>query len=141
MEVVFYLVIIAVAFVCASKADTPQDVIAATLILESGGEYSLGSMQAVHEVIVNRSIKRRISKAEVCLQAYQFSCWNTGTLASKLAIAKRHPRWTEACVIVASKVTNFTDGADHYHADYCNPHWNKHMKVTAKIGRHIFYKQ
>ena len=140
MEVVFYLVIMMVAFVCASKAHTPEDVIAATLILESGGEYSLGSMQAVHEVIVNRSIKRRISKAEVCLQSYQFSCWNTGTLASKLAIAKRHPRWTEACVIVASKVTNYTKGADHYHADYCKPYWAKHMKVTVVIGRHIFYR-
>ena len=68
MEIIFYSVIMIVAFVCASKAHTPEDVIAATLILESGGEYSLGSMQAVHEVIVNRSIKRRISKAEVCLQ-------------------------------------------------------------------------
>ena len=33
MEIIFYSVIMMVAFVCASKAHTPEDVIAATLIL------------------------------------------------------------------------------------------------------------
>lgn len=140
MEVATYIVIMLVAFVYVTDAQTPTDIVAATLILESGGEYSTGAMQAVNEVIVNRSIKRRITGAEVCLQPYQFSCWNTGTLASKLAIAMRHSRWTEACVIATSRPTNYTKGADHYHADYCNPYWAKHMTVTVVIGRHIFYK-
>jgi len=55
---------------------THQDIIATTLILEAGGEYSEGAMEAVHEVIYNRSIKRNKSMAEVCLQKWQFSCWN-----------------------------------------------------------------
>ncbi len=140
LEVITYVTIILIAFVVVSNARTPSDIIATTLILEAGGEYSAGSMQAVHEVIINRSAKRDLSAAQVCLQPYQFSCWNSGNLATKLAIAQRHPRWAEACMIVASEPTNLTHGADHYHADYCDPYWNKSMKVTIVIGRHIFYR-
>ena len=134
------VITILIAFVVVGNAQTPSDVIAATLILEAGGEYSVGSMQAVHEVIINRSAKRSLSAAQVCLQPYQFSCWNSGSLARKLAMAQRHPRWAEACMIVASKPTNLTNGADHYHADHCDPYWNKSMTVTVVIGRHIFCK-
>ena len=54
--------------------------------------------------------------------------------------AKSHPRWGEAFIITLYPQTNYTSGADHFHADHIDPSWNKHMKVTAKIGRHIFYK-
>jgi spore germination cell wall hydrolase CwlJ-like protein len=27
----------------------------------------------------------------------------------------------------------------HYHADYVNPRWAKHMTPTGRIGRHFFY--
>ena len=96
LEVITYVTIILIAFVVVSNARTPSDIIATTLILEAGGEYSAGSMQAVHEVIINRSAKRNLSAAQVCLQPYQFSCWNSGNLATKLAIAQRHPRWVES---------------------------------------------
>ena len=53
----------------------------------------------------------------------------------------KHPRWGEALRIVQSPTTNYTKGADHYHADYIkNPYWTKSMTVTTKIGLHIFYK-
>ncbi len=42
------VITIFIAFVVVGNAQTPSDVIAATLILEAGGEYSVGSMQAVH---------------------------------------------------------------------------------------------
>jgi spore germination cell wall hydrolase CwlJ-like protein len=29
--------------------------------------------------------------------------------------------------------------ATHYHADYVNPRWAKFLRLTARIGRHIFY--
>jgi spore germination cell wall hydrolase CwlJ-like protein len=55
------------------------------------------------------------------------------------AKAQRHPRYAKALDIALSAPTNYTRGADHYHADYFRPYWAKHMKVTATIGRHIFY--
>ena len=98
-----------------------SEIVAATLILEAGGEYATGSMEAVNEVIRNRAAKRKLTTREVCLQRKQFSCWNSGRIDQLLAKAKRHPRFNEALSIVTGSPTNYTGGADHYHADYCNP--------------------
>ena len=140
IEIALYCTILLLASVLISPAQTSSEIVIATIILEAGGESSAGAMEAVHEIIVNRSAKRKISKRDVCLQPYQFSCWNDMQIGSQIAKAKSHPRWGEAFLITMDTATNFTNGADHYHADYCNPYWNKHMKITAIIGRHIFYK-
>jgi spore germination cell wall hydrolase CwlJ-like protein len=124
VEITIYCIILWLVTVVTAPAQTQSEIVTATIILEAGGEYSEGAMQA----------------AEVCLQPFQFSCWNGAEVASQIIKAKRHPRWREAFAITLQPVTSYTGGADHYHADYCNPYWNKHMKVTAKIGRHIFYK-
>jgi len=117
-----------------------SEIVAATLILEAGGEYASGSMEAVNEVIRNRAAKRKLTTKQVCLQRKQFSCWNSGRIDQLLAKAKRHPRFIEAMAIVTGSPTNYTGGADHYHADYCNPYWASSMKKTCTIGKHIFYK-
>jgi len=126
----------------AAQEPTHQDIIASTLILEAGGEYSRGAMEAVHEVIYNRSIKRNKSMSDICLQKWQFSCWNGKNIEENVAKAKNHSRWNKAMKIILSQnITNFTNGADHYHANYIDkPYWADSMNVTAKIGRHIFYK-
>ena len=55
--------------------------------------------------------------------------------------AKSHPRWSEAYKIASNLCdTNYTKGADHYHADYVTPYWAKSLTKTVVIGRHIFYK-
>ena len=117
-----------------------SEIVAATLILEAGGEYALGSMEAVNEVIRNRASKRKLMPWQVCLQRKQFSCWNSGNIDQLLAKAKAHPRFIEAMVIVNGAPTNYTGGADHYHADYCDPYWASSMKKTCTIGKHLFYK-
>jgi spore germination cell wall hydrolase CwlJ-like protein len=124
-----------------SKIRFSDEIVAATLILEAGGEYHEGAMEAVNEIIVNRAAKRNLSEAMVCLQKYQFSCWNDKDAQAGISKAMKHPRWGEALRIVKSPTTNYTKGADHYHADYIkNPYWTKSMTVTTKIGLHIFYK-
>ena len=116
------------------------DVVTATLILEAGGEGKIG-MQAVMEVIHNRSIKRNKSYQEVCLQRKQFSCWNDKDIQATISKARNHPHWNMAKEIASRKPeTNWTNGADHYHADYVNPYWSSSMKQTIKIKQHIFYK-
>ena len=133
---IFFLALISTAF-----AYTSDEIIATTLILEAGGEYAIGSMEAVHEVIHNRSIKRNKTKAEVCLQKWQFSCWNGKDIDQNIAKAKKHPRWNIAMKIVSQPVTNFTNGADHYYADYIKaPYWASSMSFKTKIGKHLFYK-
>jgi len=115
-------------------------IVASTLILEAGGEYAEGAMEAVNEVIHNRSIKRSITPTEVCLQPWQFSCWNNGNTEGLIIKAQSHPRYEKALKIVKGERTNLTNGADHYHADYVNPYWAESMTITIKIGQHIFYK-
>jgi spore germination cell wall hydrolase CwlJ-like protein len=121
---------------------THQDIVATTLILEAGGEYSEGAMEAVHEVIYNRSIKRNKSMSDVCLQKWQFSCWNGKDIDQNIIKAKKHPRWSKAMKIVnTAEMTNYTHGADHYYADYIKPpYWEKSLTRTTQIGRHIFFK-
>lgn len=41
----------------------------------------------------------------------------------------------------SDKMVDPTKGALFYHADYVNPKWNREMKKTAYIGRHIFYRE
>lgn len=123
-----------------SYAQSQREIVTATLILEAGGEYSLGAMEAVHEVIITRAHKRGLSPSQVCLQPRQFACWSDVELASQVIKAKRHRRWREAFAITYLPLTSYARGADHYHADYCDPYWNKSMQVVARVGRHIFYK-
>jgi|TARA_X000001316_G_C919623_1_gene33723 spore germination cell wall hydrolase CwlJ-like protein len=121
-----------------------DDIVVATIIMEAGGEYKHGALEAVYEVIMNRAKKRKMTPAEVCLQRKQFSCWNDKAdgikaLEETIAQAKKHPRWVIAKNILG-KQSNYTKGADHYHADYVDPYWAKSLTKTIKIGRHIFYK-
>jgi hypothetical protein len=37
------------------------------------------------------------------------------------------------------RMTDVTNGATYYHADYVKPNWTRLQKET-QIGRHIFYK-
>ena len=121
-----------------------DDIVVATIIMEAGGEYHVGALEAVYEVIMTRADKRKMTPAEVCLQRKQFSCWNDKAdgikaLEETIAQAKKHPRWVIAKNILG-KQSNYTKGADHYHADYVDPYWAKSLTKTVKIGRHIFYK-
>ena len=142
MKKIIILIILAIiGFVCFVQADYDQTIVATTLILEAGGEYDEGSLEAVYEVIYNRAIKKNQSFSEVCLARKQFSCWNGKDIDKTIEKASKHPRWNEALKIAYSDpTTNYTKGADHYHADYVDPYWAKSMKKTVKIGRHIFYK-
>lgn len=38
-------------------------------------------------------------------------------------------------------IYDFTQGATHYHADYVQPYWSKHLKVIFQIDNHVFYSE
>ena len=138
--VIAIIIIYSLFFICC-YADYDQTFEATTIILEAGGEYDEGSLEAVYEVIYNRAIKQSKSFSEICLANKQFSCWNDKDIMENIEKASNHPRWNEAMKIAYSDPkSNYTNGADHYHADYVNPYWAKSLVKTTKIGRHIFYK-
>jgi len=131
-----------IALSSTSCSYSDRDVVASTLILEAGGEYAEGAMESVHEVVYNRSMKRNKSMSAVCLQAWQFSCWNENDVDTNIAKAQNHPRWHEAMKIVdTAEMTNYTKGADHYYAEYIDePYWAVDMTLTNKVGKHLFFK-
>ena len=117
------------------------EIVAATLIAEAGGEKDSRAMHAVAEVIYNRSISRKISPAQVCLQPKQFSCWNGKDVEGGIEKAKKHKKWANALQIAQNLgSTNYTKNAQFYHTTKVNPSWNKKMLATVTIENHIFYK-
>ena len=113
------------------------EIVAATLILEAGGEADPRAMAAVREVIANRAKNK--TELAVCLAPKQFSCWNGKNVEDGIAKAKRHPKWSQALALVNQK-TNYTNGATHYHAEKVSPRWAKKLVKTVQINHHIFYK-
>ena len=148
-KVKFFFIVLTMTFWLAGAwseaAEYTQDeIVAACLILEAGGEENPG-MQAVLNVIKNRSSPNK-SMAQVVLRKWQFSCFNAHTVEGKplaplLDKAKSHIKWKRALDLVQNPPQDVTGGADHYFADYIKPpKWAKDMKFTVKIGRHLFYR-
>ncbi len=132
------LIFLAICATVSVHAHSDETIIAVTLILEAGGECAEGSMEAVNEVICNRAWTRSLTRREVCLQVSQFTCWNSGKTDALVAKAQRHSRYSQALAIVNANITDYTNGADHYHAEHCSPDWASSMRVTAKVGSHVF---
>lgn len=108
---------------------------------EARGE-PLEGMKAVCHVVLNRAEKRNQSVQQVVLAPWQFS-WANGNKRPALhdydALQKCMEAASEA---IQERLQGKTlAGADHYHTLQVNPAWNKGMKVVAKIGNHIFYKE
>lgn len=76
---------------------------------------------------------------EVRKHRCQFSWWCDG----KKDIPVEADAWRRATTVArltyAGVVSDPTDGALWYHADYVNPSWASYKTVAAKIGRHVFY--
>jgi len=116
-------------------------VVALTLLAEARGEGRDG-LGAVAAVISQRAINRGLTAREVCLQPYQFSCWN-GKTEQDLQHLYRSPMAAFALYLeenidrIDRSRINY---ADHYYATRIKaPYWAKGRKPVAQIGRHIFY--
>ena len=117
-------------------------VIALTILAEARSEGRDG-MGAVAAVISQRAINRNLTPEQVCIQKWQFSCWN-GKSEPDLAHLYKTPQAEFALYleknidrINRSKV-NF---ADHYYATWIKaPYWAKGKEPVKVIGRHRFYR-
>ncbi len=126
-------------------------VLGRTIYGEARGE-SLEGKQAVANVVMNRVNSRRFpdSIERVCLQPWQFSCWNESD-PNRAIINNMHPGRDDifdTCLSMAVQAKNgtlpdVTGGADHYYASYIGaPSWIRNSPqayMTAQIGAHKFY--
>lgn len=110
-----------------------------------GGKHSL---EAVAWVVKNRSLQKRFGKSisNVCLQPWQFSCWNHNDQnRQKLLDVTFDDKVFQTCFLTATNVVlgkaeDCTFGADHYHALQVFPYWAKNATPTTKIANHLFYR-
>lgn len=133
-----------------------MDLFTAVLTLE---DNTVNGMQAIAEVIWNRSKGDKANLRKTLLKKWQFSCLNSHTIHDKpleqlVKDAKMRSNWTTAKTIVSTtlkgKQANITEGATHYHVykgiNKVTPFWthptlggkNKKSKITCYIGYHVF---
>lgn len=123
LALMFLAVVIALALLAirADAGEIPEEVAVSCILGEARGE-SYAGMLAVAEAMRNRG---RIKGVDGC--GYNAT--------DKDPIQQAFKAWEE------SRHTNTVGKADHWHADYITPYWAKYGIRTAKIGKHIFYKQ
>ncbi|MBD2653667.1 cell wall hydrolase [Synechocystis sp. FACHB-383] len=130
---------------------TPEDrdILIKTVWGEARGEKAIGKM-AVAWVILNRTRKPQWPNTirEVCLQPWQFSCWNDNDpnrgRVNNLNTESADPVIAEVrrCVdmVLQDLVLDPTNGADHYYADWiATPNWARGKTPSSVIGRHRFF--
>ena len=131
----------------AEKAQAEQDCLSTAIYYEARGETTLGQI-AVAEVIMNRVSDYRYPNS-VCEVVYQGSERSTGcqfsfTCDGAMRKAPKGKLWKRAQTVSAHVLMHLnkplTGTATHYHTDYVDPVWNKHLVQTKTIGTHIFYR-
>lgn len=132
-----------------------HEVFARTLYGEARGELATVGrvgLEAVASVIWNRwqQNPRRYGDTlkEVCLQPYQFSCWNQNdpNYVQLCRDVLAEVDAAEACKAVAKRWIegegiDVTKGANHYYARWMTcPSWGIGRAPIAEIGVHRFYR-
>ncbi len=124
-----------------------HDCLSKAIYYEARSEALLGQI-AVAEVIMNRVKDYRYPNT-VCDVVFQGSERNTGCQFSFTCdgAMDRSPKgryWSRAQTVAAHVMMNMnkplTGSATHYHTNYVDPVWNKHLIETRTIGTHIFYR-
>ena len=128
--------------------ETDVMILARTIYGEARGEFKfvgMQSLEAVAWVVKNRALKKSITA--VCLQPFQFSCWNKhDPNLCKVMKANFDDKILRTCFLAATNVLfgdviDCTNGANHYHStSIATPYWAANAKPTIKIANHVFYK-
>lgn len=132
-----------ILFLSCCKLMAADHTVALTILAEARGEGERG-MAAVACVIRQRAEERNLSLKQVCLQKWQFSCWN-GQQVQDLKHLLEEPQaqyalWLEANM---DKLKPEALGnANHYHATWMKnlPYWAKGKKPVKIVGQHAFYR-
>lgn len=123
-------------------AQAHAGVVALTILAEARGEGKEG-MAAVACVISQRSMNRSLTPEQVCLQKWQFSCWN-GKSEQDLQHLYKSPMADWALYLernISSMNRAKVGFADHYYADYIKaPYWARGLKPVSIAGKHRFYR-
>ncbi len=129
---------------------TPDDLyyLALTAWGEARGD-GIATMEAICHVILNRVADDRWPDIirEVVEQPGQFAAWSIDgpNLVKMLAVTLDNSIFREAYSAalraIGDRANDPTGGATHYFANYIDkPSWAEDMRVTLRVGTHIFMK-
>ena len=145
--IVFVLILFAMG-ACGAEP-SQRDVVAMTILGEARGEGKAG-MYAVACVIAQRSIEwkrngKSITPKQVCLQAWQFSCWNkSDPNRKKLPTLLKTHQHSAYAKLLATNINNlqrsYVGNADHYCHVNTHNKWTRKGKTIKVIGNHKFFK-
>ena len=134
----------------ADEALTRQErIVALTLLGEARGEGEKG-MFAVGCVIQRRTVERKLTPAQVCLEPWQFEPWNAGRGRVKKE-SELYYLWKSKHKMYArdlarkicdekARLKDTTNGANHFCTLRSFPYWTRGKKPTIVIGNHKFFK-
>jgi len=124
--------------------DQHIDILARTLYGESV-PYNAEDAQAIASVVMNRVRMRNwpATVSEVCLQPYQFSCWNVSD-PNRARIAKASGDWFDRCIEIAKaavekRLDDPTNQSTHYHTPRVTPKWSRNKKAVYQTAGHLFF--
>jgi spore germination cell wall hydrolase CwlJ-like protein len=120
-----------------------MDIVELTIWREARGEGEPG-MAAVYHVIANRAAAGRSWPADperVCLQAHQFSCWDSSNPQRDLYQKAGDNAYALAVAICMQPGADPTGGATaYYDISIPAPSWATPENFTVQIGRLRFFK-
>merc|ERR1711916_127432 len=132
----------------AERTNREHECLSEAIYYEARSEAVLGQI-AVAEVVMNRVGDHRYPNS-ICEVVFQGSERSTGCQFSFTCDGEmdRFPArgrlWNRAQTVAAHVMMELnkplTGAATHYHTDYVDPVWNKHLVHTKTIGTHIFYR-
>jgi len=125
------------------------DIMARTIYGEAAANSEKSAI-AVANVIMNRVRYQNWPStiAEVCLQPWQFSCWNSNDPnRARILAADGKDKWFTRCRQIAAQVarepggsaTDPTKTATHYHTFAVSPSWAKKKAACYNDGYHYYY--
>lgn len=121
------------------------------IYFEARGEPTRGKL-AVGRVILNRVASKNYPNS-VCRVVYQNDhlrdrCQFSFACDGKPDIVAEREVWEEilryAAWLLSHDATDRHESelwtSTHFHADYVSPRWAKHLTLTERVGRHLFYR-
>lgn len=128
------------------KGDANFQCLATALYFEARGEGVEGQV-AVAEVILNR-VDSGLYPRTVCgvvKQGGRGGCQFSYTCDGRADTIRERGAYEVSARIARAMLDGaprrLTDGATHFHTPAVRPGWSKRFVRTARIGRHIFYRQ
>ena len=142
---IVFVYILSGALSAFGKDYSQREIIAMTILGEARGEGEPG-MYAVACIIGQRMKNRSLTGKSVCLQSWQFSCWNKNDPnRAKLPFLLRNAPQRHYALRLADNISrldrSYIRNADHYiHKDEKLPSHLKGRTPVITIKEHAFYK-